>query len=400
MLMKSEDLKKQAIKNLGDAVRDGDTEKFEKAFVEYADAIQTAVMNEAKGIINANDMAVLSRRGVNALTSEEVEYYNSVAEMVKSGRPMNAIAGEEVEKVMPKTTVDRIFDDLQQQHPLLAAINFQNVSGLVEIYLNNDPGTLATWCELTGTISTEITSGFTKLDLTHNKLSAFLPIAQSMVDLGPSYLDQYIRTVLSEAIALGLEKAAVQGSGKNEPIGMMKQVAEGVSVSGGVYPDKTAIKVTDFDAATLGKIVAKIAKTEKGKSRTVTDLALIVNDGDYWEKVMPATTIMAPDGTYRNNVLPIPAQIIPSSQVPAGKAVLGMPAKYFFGLGTGTGMGGKLEYSDQYQFLEDNRVYKIKLYGTGRACGDTDFQVLDISKLNPLAYSVKNLTTTTTAVGA
>ena len=46
---------------------------------------------------------------------------------------------------MPKTVIDRVFDDLTQQHPLLDAIDFQNTSGLIEMYLNTDGVELATW---------------------------------------------------------------------------------------------------------------------------------------------------------------------------------------------------------------------------------------------------------------
>ena len=63
-----------------------------------------------------------------------------------------------------------------------------------------------------------------------------------------------------------------------------------------------------------------------------------------------------------------------------------------------TGKEGKVDYSDQYQFLEDNRVYLIKLIGTGRAKDNNDFIYLDISKLEALMLSVilSNATEATT----
>ena len=49
----------------------------------------------------------------------------------------------------------------------------------------------------------------------------------------------------------------------------------------------------------------------------------------------------------------------------------------------GTGRDGRSEYSDEYRFLEDERVYLIKLYGTGRPMDNNSFIVLDISDLQP-----------------
>jgi hypothetical protein len=68
--------------------------------------------------------------------------------------------------------------------------------------------------------------------------------------------------------------------------------------------------------------------------------------------------------------------------VDRGTAILGIGKRYFFGLGTSK--GGKIEYSDHYHFLEDERVYLTKLYGDGKPLDSTSFIVLDISDLKLL----------------
>ncbi|MCQ4950930.1 phage major capsid protein, partial [Bittarella massiliensis] len=73
------------------------------------------------------------------------------------------------------------------------------------------------------------------------------------------------------------------------------------------------------------------------------------NPVDYLTKIMPATTIRAADGTYVSNVLPFPTPIIQSVHMAEGKAVVGLPKRYFACLGTAK--SGKLEYSDEYHFL-------------------------------------------------
>ena len=44
----------------------------------------------------------------------------------------------------------------------------------------------------------------------------------------------------------------------------------------------------------------------------------------------------------------------------------------------------KIEYSDEVNFLEDERVYLVKLYGNGRPLDNTSFLYLDISNLRPV----------------
>lgn len=61
-------------------------------------------------------------------------------------------------------------------------------------------------------------------------------------------------------------------------------------------------------------------------------------------------------------------------------------------MGIGTSKDGKIEYSDDYQFIEDNRVYKIKLNANGKPKDNMSFVYVDISQLEPanLEISVVN----------
>jgi HK97 family phage major capsid protein len=391
--MKSQDTQDFA-KKIADAVQSGEPELFGNAMQEYGEAIQDAIMHDIEGKQQERDVKILKARGKNELTAKEVKFYDALRESIVKEAPIRmAIGSDSYTNTLPETIIDRIFDDLAQEHPLLGAVQLQNTTGLTKMYVNGADTPVAAWGDLTGTITKELVGKFIVTSLQLYKLSAFIPVPLSMLDVGYERLDQYVRTLLTESIAYGCEEGIINGTGKYQPIGMIKQVGEGVSVTSGVYPDKSVTKVTDLDATTLGALVAKI--TQSGK-RQAKNLGLIVNAGDYYEKIMPATTLLSPNGSYVSNVLPIPnIAILPSVQMAAGKAVIGDLSKYFFGVGAGTD-GGRLEFSDQYQFLEDNRVYKIKMYANGQALDNDAFQYLDISKLNPLVYSVKNITTTTT----
>ena len=324
--MKNKDVlaqeKAQILQKMNDAILKNDGDAFAAAFEELSLNIQENILSEVEAQQQATDAMILAGRGVRQLTSEETKYFQAVIEAMKSSNPKQALTDLEV--VMPKTVIDRVFEDLVAQHPLLDAINFQNTSGLIEMYLNTDETQLASWGALTGEITKELTSGFKMVNMSFKKLSAFIPVCKAMLDLGPAWLDRYVRDILTEAIYNGLEQGIIAGTGKDQPIGMMKQVGDEVETTGGVYPDKEAVEVTSLDPVTYGELLATLATSPKGKSRVVQNVILVVNPVDYFKKIMPGTTIMTPSGTYTNNVLPFPTTVIQSIQVPANKAVLGL----------------------------------------------------------------------------
>ena len=369
---------------MNQAITDNNAEAFQAAFVELCDKIQESVIQEARGIVEEADQRVLAERGVHQLTSKEREYYQKVIDAMKASNPKQAIENLDVE--MPFTIVDRVFEELTTNHPLLSKIQFVSVTGLTRIMMNTNGYQKAAWGKLCAEIIQELTSGFREVDVTLDKLSAFLPVCKAMLDLGPEWLDRYVRQVLYEALANGMEDGTVNGTGKDMPIGMMKQVGDTVTVTGGVYPDKTPIKITKFDDIQLGKLASVMAINEKGQQRTVDTLILLVNPSDYFSKVLPAIQRPAPGGGFVST-LPFAIDVIQSAAVPVNKAVFGMAKLYF--AGAGIEKDGRILFSDEYRFLEDERVYLIKTYAHGFAVDNNAFVVLDITNLQPSYYKVE-----------
>lgn len=352
-----------------EAVESGDNEKQVEALTELMQYVaQETTMEVTKTMRQTNnDNMIMTSRGAKLLTSEEIKYYNKLAEAMKANQSIS-----DIDVVMPTTTIDRIFEDLEAQHPLLSLINFQNVTGMIEVIVRTGDVAPAWWGKLTDKIKKELESGFEKKPVNLYKLSAFLPICKAHLDLGPAWLDSFIRRFIVEALSLGLEQGIVTGTGKDQPIGMDRDL-EGAVVEG-VYPEKEAIKITDLKPATMGALAAKL--TNEGK-RVVTKLLMVVNPVDYLTKIFPATTVLNANGTYVNNVLPFPTDVIQCPEVKTGKAIVGLASKYFMGLGSTK----KIEDSDEYHFIEDERVYIGKLYGNGFPVDNYSFLVVDISEI-------------------
>lgn len=407
MTMKSKDLIQQELKdNLVQAFKSNDEDAIAKAFATFAESVQQNVLEDVKTYQQSADATILAKRGIHQLTSKETKFYEGIINAMKSQNPQQAFTGLDV--AFPETVIDNVMDDIKTDHPLLAQINFVNTTILTKILVNKQGAQLAFWGALSSTITQELSGAIDKIDLTQCKLSAFMPISKDMLNVGPEWMDAYVRGVLSEAIALATETAIVDGTGNNQPIGMDRCVADDVTVTGGVYPLKEAVSISDLEVQTYGALLATLAQAPNGKTRPIKGVLLICNPTDYFQKVMPATTIRAADGSYARDVFPFPTTVIQSPAISAGKAVIGLASKYFMGIGAGTN-GGKIEYSDDVKFLDDERVYLARMYGNGRALDDNAFILLDITNLAPAQIKVlvtnyeqalKQLTVTSTASAA
>ena len=384
-------------------------EVMQGAFEQFAQAIAATVQADFE---SANgDRNILAQRGFRQLTAEENKYYQALIEAGKSKNPVQTYAGLLSDKVMPTTIIEDVYKDLLAEHPLLAKINFQSVQYMTRWILNDHSVQTAVWGAVNSQIAQQITSAFRTVEITQCKLSAYAVIEKDMLDLGPAFLDNYIRTFLKEALAVALEDAIVTGNGLNMPIGLDRDIHQGVSVSSSTgYPQKTAVALASFMPKEYGAVLAELCETEVyytadatgvitpastaansdgspksgytkhgGAMRSFDEVTLICNMKDYLSKVMPATTVLNAAGSFTNNIFPFPTDVVRSNRVPTGKAILCLPEEYFFGIGSSK--EGTLEYSDDYHFLEDQRVFKIKMHGYGKAWDNTVAILLDISNL-------------------
>ena len=383
------------------ALHEQNENKYVESMTALFEVLQKETLEKAQELAGVKDTEILQARGVRVLTSQEKKYFEKLGEAMRAENPKQALTNPEL--VMPETVINAVFDDLQTEHPLLSRISFTNTQGAIKFLMSKNDYQKAVWGKLCAEITEEIESSFKEIDMTLMKLSAFIPVCEAMLDLGPAWLDSYVRQCLYEALANGLEDGIINNLNTTTgPVGMISDMTTG---SGGVgaatFTAKTATPITDLKPATIGAQLAKLAKDEAGKYRAIRDVILIVNPVDYMTKVFPATTVMTGSGTYVNNVLPYPMTVIQSAAVASGKAVLGLGYKYFMGLGMSS-RAGRIEYSDEFKWLEDERVYKIKLYANGMPMDNNAFQYLDISGLKPLTIAVSvegQIDTTATVEG-
>lgn len=378
----------EKVKALLASMKDGDETQVQDALKGWMEEIQNNIRTDFEQYQETHDQSILDRRGIHALTSEETKFYNALIESVRDKKVLNATnAGP----ALPITVVERVLESVKKDHPLINAINPTVVGAITKILKRKGKLAKAVWGEITDEIKTEIKGDLAVADLVAAKLTAFLLLSQDYIELGPTWLDAYVRQCLEEALALGIEDGVINGTGVKQPVGLIRDIHEGVSFSTTTgYPEKTPVVVKSFDPKTYGELIAKMSKTEAGESRVITKVILVVNPTDYFQKVMPSTTVLTASGAYVSDIFPFATEVFQSAAVAEGKAVLFVEKSYIFELATGN-KDGEILTSDDYKFLEDFRTYKIRLLGTGIAEDDTCALLLDISGLTPLYLTVKQL---------
>ena len=397
MPMKNKDLIKQEnfkiIQKLSDAMAAGDTEGAAAAIQELHDSVASRIEAEFQQYGNVTDMMVLQSRGLRALTSEETEWYQKFIGAVKTG------AKQEITNLtdhMVPTIFDRVIQDMKKDHPLLAAINIENAAGAMRLVMNAKQmrGLLGSWGPITSAITAEVQGAIRFIDVSTSKYTAYFLIPKDFVrfnfGFAPMWVDAYIRNILSETVAYGWEKAIVTGNGNDQPTGLAFDVS---TMSNNQYSEKAAIAVTTWDQY-RDAIADNLLQDANGDFRTIGEVLMVVNPVDFVKKIRPATQVITTAGVLNMIDRAFPSKIVQSPFVASGTAKVGIADNYFAALNGG--QSGIIEYSDENQFLQDNRVYTTRVYGNGRPVDNTSFINLNISGLETYATPVKVVNTVKT----
>lgn len=368
------------------ALQSGDAEAAAKALQEMQTGICNIIEQEFEQYHGTGDMEVLQSRGLRMLTSEETTWYQKFIGAVKTG------AKQEITNLttaMPVTIIDRTITDMKKNHPLLSKIDITDAAGAQKLVMNGVQmaAKLGGWGKITSAIATELKGQIKTIDVTVAKYTAYFIIPKDFVKFNftfaPMWVDQYIRIILSESIAFGLEKTIISGDGSDQFIGMTMDIS---STSNGKYSQKEAVAISNFDEDYSG-VVAGMAKDDNGDDRNVPAVLLVVNPQDYIKKIRRLqNTLIYGTGAVDMINNTYPTEVVQSSMIPEGKAVAGIAKNYFAAINGGT--SGIIEYDDSNQFLEDNRVYTTRVYGNGQPVDNTSFAYLDISAVEPPALPV------------
>ena len=357
-------------------------EKLSAATEAYVTAIAEDASNQVRAeyeeLKNVTDNRVLEARGIPTLTAEETKFYNEVS---KAG-------GFDKDLVWPETIFEKVFEDLEKDHPLLRLINFQSTVGKVKVIRSRRKG-VAVFGPLHKDLEGQLDAEFDSTEYTQLALTAFMLISNDTLDLGPRWINRYVQLSLREAVSDIWEVKIVTGTGNNEPIGLLKDL-DG-AVTGGVYPDKASAGTLTFkDSATMVKEFAKVLKTASKYTHRIGDndtdgetkyrkvsgkVYLIVNPVNYYDIVARVTTQNA-NGVFVSN-LPFISQdhIIESLDVPENKLIAFIDGEY----DATQSRPEKIAVYKETFAMKRATLYAIDMLGNGQPTNNDAAQVYDIA---------------------
>lgn len=361
---------------------------FKTARQEFLKAIQDGATEEQQAELYGNMINELFEES-KAQAQAEAERISSLpssdkqltAEQRKFFNEINTEVGYKDEKLLPEETIDRIFEDVTTEHPLLSELGIRN-AGLRLKFLKSDTSGVAVWGQIFGDIKGQLDAAFSEETAIQNKLTAFVVIPKDLQDFGPAWIERFVRLQIQEAFAVALEEAFLNGDGKEKPIGLNRQVQENVSITGGVYPKKESQGTLTFaDPKTTVDELTQVFKfhstNEKGKSVAFKgNVNMVVNPSDAFE-IQAQYTHLNANGVYVT-ALPYNLNIVESISQEAGEVLTFVKGRYDGYLGGGV----DIKKFDQTLAFDDLDAYIAKTFAYGKAKDNKVAAVykLDLSK--------------------
>lgn len=343
-------------------------EEQSKAFGEMFDALSNDLQEEIETNVNNRvvDNGILAKRAQDPLTSEERKFFNEI----------NYEVGYTDDKILPETVVERVFDDLQKEHPLLSKINFQN-AGIKTRVIKADPAGQAVWGKIFGEIKGQLDAAFREEDFTQYKLTCFVVLPDDLSIFGPNWIERFVRTQIQEAITVALEAAVINGGGASQlqPVGLMKDI----NTDTGAVTDKQSLgSLTFADADTtvleLKDVLKNLSVDARGKELKIDGkVTLIVNPRDSWD-IQARYTYLTANGGFVT-VLPYNVSVVSSEFVPEGKLVAFVTDRY----DAVRGGGLTVKKFDQTLALEDAILFTAKTFAYGQPTDNKASAVYDLN---------------------
>lgn len=148
---------KQAAVAMQAAIKSGNDKKLNDAWEQFYDAVTDTLRQDFE--MASGDQKVLADRGFRMLTAKENKFYQEWIDSAKSPDPKQAFT-DLLNGGMPETIIEDVYKNLVNDHPLLDAITFTNVSYLTKWIMNDHTVQTAVWGQINAEITKEISSSF------------------------------------------------------------------------------------------------------------------------------------------------------------------------------------------------------------------------------------------------
>ena len=358
-----------------------------EAILEVIQMVQEAKADEIINELKAeqekakSDEQYAKSLNLRVLNAEEKEFYQKL----KDAKQTITFKQDDV---IPTTIIDRTLEDLQKESKIMDLISFAPAN--VTKWITGSYTGVASWHGLTDELKGELEATISSLNIEDADLDAYLIIPKAISDLALPFVDKFFNAILKEALMLGIEDGYCNGNGKDEPIGIYKQIDK--TNDDGTHKDKDVnADLTSFKPKAMAG--AKKYLTKNG-NRKYDKIYIVCHPNDEADYVAPAIYNDRGElvASYKN------LEVVTSVKNPQGKAALVLPKKYTIGFS-----GFKVKKYDQTLALKNADLLVGNVYANGQADDDYIAYVFDVTKLEEYVTPVKvigTVATTTETQGA
>lgn len=343
-------------------------EEQDEAFMNMHNAMVEDLMAEGRKVSrNEAEKLFDETRGNPTMTAEETKFFNEVKTDV----------GYKEEKLLPQTVIDEIFEDLTTEHQFLASIGMKT-TGLRLKFLKSETSGVAIWGKIFSDIKGQLDAAFSDEEAIQNKLTAFVVLPKDLNDFGPAWIKRFVVTQITEVFAVALEIGFITGDGKEQPIGLTREVKKDVAIVDGKHPEKKATGTLTFSdpKSTVKELVEVFKyhsiKENKKAFNSAGKVTLLVNPVDAWD-VRTQYTHLNANGVYVT-AMPFNLTIVESVFVPAKKAISYVAERYDAYVAGGV----NIQKHEQTLALEDLDLYTAKQFAYGKAKDDKVAAIWDL----------------------
>lgn len=358
-------------------------ENKEEAVIEAMNLIVTANNQDLIAQIQSeaqraeSDSEYRAKLGLRTLNKEEKAFYERVKD------PKQAITGDQID-IFPTTIIDNTLEDIKKESKLLSLVNFAPAN-VTKWLVAEKSGTYG-WGGLTDALTKELEATFKTLNIELSKLHVMMIIPKAIADLSLPFVDRYFQAILKEAANDGLEYGFLEGTGKNEPIGIFKLI-ESMNGDGTHKAKTTKSDITNFSPKGLAATLVALSKDGK---RVIDKLYLVCNPVDRYNYVNPALYGEVLTGGYVTKSF-IDIEVIESTNCTKGKAAFTIDKKYTMGFS-----GLQINEYKETKAIEDANLLIAKAYANGIAVDDSTAVIFDVTKLEEYVLKVKDIAATVT----
>lgn len=370
---------------------DADKSKLEKEISDLEGELEVLKSNEPKndkrakgtegrtepvrGEVRMNKGLTYRQQVVERMNREEVRtFYSNLKQAVET----RSLTG--LDLTIPTIIMETITDNLGRYSVFYPIVRKVMLDGEGRAIISGEAPE-AVWTEMVGKIN-ELGSLFTDVEVDGYKVGGFIPVDNSLIEDSMINLASHVEELLTESIAIALDKATLYGNGTKMPLGIVPAIqADYVAdpESGLRLTNLITLSTTD---TTFAKIITAMKNIKRGR-RGRGPIVVAMNESTWLGTIVPMSLGKNAAGafvTVSAQAFPgLGYQVVFSEEIPENELIVGDFTKYLLAQRSGL----KAAKSTEFLFTSDKTVFKATQRFDGKPVKTSAFIVIGLNGQTP-----------------